>query len=88
MNTATLVKQLEGFTGEASLYRLNPPMDGNEFVVVSATVAMFSGPETCIFPADETGEITNYSEQDGSYKGGLSHAEARRGAGYTIAQTA
>lgn len=45
---------------EQAVYRLDPPLDGHEFVVVSA-------------------------ELEGSYKGGLDHAEALAGAGYEIA---
>ncbi len=63
-------------------YRLDPPLDGSEYVVVSAVVALYSGPETYIFPADETGHITGYGELDGSYRGGLSHETALRDAGY------
>ena len=84
--TATLITDdLNGFTGQAAHYRLDPPLDGAEFVVVSATVAMFSGPETYIFAADESGKITDFSEKDGSYRGGLDHAEALEGAGYAVA---
>lgn len=37
MNTATLVKEgLEGFRGEVNLYRLDPPLEGHEYVIVSA----------------------------------------------------
>lgn len=93
--TATIVKRdLPGATGTAHLYRLDPPIedrdyDGShlgtyEYVRVSATYAMFSGPETYIFPADETGEVTSWGELDGSYKGGLDHEEALRGAGYEV----
>ena len=93
--TATLVKSnLPGATGVAHLYRLDPPIeqtdwDGNveathEYVRVSATSVMFSGPETYIFPADETGDVIDWGELDGSYGGGLDHEEALRGAGYEV----
>ncbi len=81
--TAKLVKNLDGWRGEARLYRLAPPLDGNEYVVVSATNAMFSGPETYIFASDEAGKVDCYGELDGSFRGGLDHAKALRGAGYT-----
>jgi hypothetical protein len=96
MGTATLVKRnLPGATGVAHLYRLDPPVadtawggnpnDTFEFVRVSATVVPGSGPETYIFPADETGAVIDWGELPGSYRGGLDHAEALRGAGYEVA---
>lgn len=93
-------KNLPGATGTAHLYRLDPPIeqkgwDGNveathEFVRVSATIVPdysglgYGGPETYIFPADETGEVIDWGEMDGSYRGGLDHEEALRGAGYEV----
>ncbi len=93
-------KNLSGATGTAHLYRLDPPIeqkdwDGNveathEYVRVSATVVPnfgFSdvgGPETYIFPADETGEVLDWGEVDGSYRGGLDHEEALHRAGYEV----
>lgn len=92
MNQAIFVKNLEGWNGDAKLYKMLPPLvatdyDGktvetHEFVIVSAVVAMFSGPETYIFAATEDGEAKSYTELDGSFRGGLDHAEALRGAGY------
>ena len=76
-------------TGEMRLYKLDPPLDGSvAYVVVSATVAMFSGPETYIFPADSDGEITDWGELEGSYRGGLDHAEALANAGYAVTENA
>lgn len=98
MRTATEIKKLESFTGDARLFKLSEPIPWDydwetnqnkssaSFVVVSATIAMYSGPETYIFPADEEGEIISWSELDGSYRGGLDHAQALRGAGYEVAQ--
>lgn len=93
---ATEIKRLTDYTGDARLFKLSPPLktiewDDDtekeyEYVVVSATNAMFSGPETYIFPANEEGEVVNWSELDGSYKGGLDHVQALRGAGYEVAR--
>ncbi|MEK9810294.1 MAG: hypothetical protein VW362_07580, partial [Candidatus Nanopelagicales bacterium] len=46
------------------------------YVVTSATVAPFSGPETYIFPSDSEGNIVNFGELPGSFMGGLDHQEA------------
>jgi hypothetical protein len=95
---ATLIRELSGFTGHAALYRLDPPItevdwDGDEtgkefeYVVVSAANVMFSGPETYIFPSDESGEVVGWGELEGSYRGGLSHSTALAGAGYSLVST-
>ena len=52
--------------------------------MVSATHVLFSGPETYIFPANEQGEVINWLELDGSYKGRLSHEKALNNAEYEI----
>lgn len=69
-----------------ALYKLDTPYKYDDesgaecdHVVVSAVFAMYSGPETYIFPADETGEVISWGELPGSYRGGLDHARAIRG---------
>lgn len=96
---AVFLRNLEGFTGHASLYKLDREVgygeDWNEpgkfagytrHVVVSATSEMGS-PETYIFPADEDGLVLSWKEMPGSYRGGLSHAKALRRMGATICHT-
>lgn len=92
MNTAKLIKDnLPGFNGHAALYELDPPIKGenektHKRVIVSAAYAMFTGAETYIFPAkDDSEEVEDWGELEGSYRGGMSHAEALEGAGYAIA---
>lgn len=96
MATATKIRDLDGFTGKAALYKLDPPLalrdwDGEatgstDYVIVSATVA-FSGPETYIFPASNAESVrpSDWGKLHGSYQGGLDHAEALEGAGYEVA---
>jgi hypothetical protein len=67
----TKIRKLTGFTGDAVLYRL----DSGEYVVASAVVAPFSGPETLVFPADESGEVTSWIEI-GGVRGLLDHDAA------------
>ncbi len=94
MGTARYIKRLEGFTGDAALYELNPPLEtfngknAYTFVAVSATIVQFGmgGPETYIFGADEDGEILDLSELPGSFRGGLDHAAALESAGYEIVE--
>ena len=91
--TATKIRDLAGCSGVASLYRISEPIEygyddsasKTEFVVVSAVIAPFSGPETFIFPATEDGEAINYLELDGSMRGTLSHEDAIANAGWSLA---
>lgn len=92
VSNAKFVRNLSGFTGTAKLWRVSPPVpyevwstDGErkvrfdtDYVVTSATVAPFSGPETYIFPASKKGTILDWVELPGSYRGGLAHARAIR----------
>ncbi|GGH93961.1 hypothetical protein ACFFGR_09525 [Arthrobacter liuii] len=95
MSTATPIRQIRNMQGNATLYRMDPPLCDNEYVVVSAVdiAARFPGfglrlwesTETYIFPADEDGEIADWGELPGSTKGTLDHTEALRSAGYEVA---
>ena len=98
MNTAKELKKLDDFTGDARLFQLSQPVEygydykakkyekSTEFVVISAASAMFSGPETYIFPANEEGEVVDWCELEGSFKGGLDHERALKNAGYEITE--
>lgn len=55
MITATLVKQMDGFRGDARLYKLSTPLEGHSHVVVSA-VEVFGRPETMVFGAEINGD--------------------------------
>ena len=92
-----MAKMRGGFSGDAKLYKLSEPVsyelydaDGGHttvetsHVIVSAVIAPFTGPETYIFPADESGAVLNWAELDGSYRGGLSHETALRYAGFEV----
>ena len=83
---AKFIKDLNGFTGTAKLWELNPPFKKRiKFVVTSATLVPFSGPETYVFQSDENGEVKKWTELSGSYRGGLDHGIAIRGLGYEAA---
>lgn len=95
MNTATEIRKLTTMRGDASLYKLSEPLDGNEYVMVSAVdlASQFESiraydldaTETYIFPANELGEVLDWGELDGSQKGTLDHSVALRDAGYEVA---
>lgn len=93
MKTATKIKVLDGFRGEAALFRVSPPMKLNspvgelttcDYVAVSAARAPLSGPETYIFAADEHGEIIDWCELPGSFRGALDLTKALDNAGYVV----
>lgn len=89
MKTAKRIKRIEGWKSDAWLYELSEPIvDYDEgkhsHVIVSAVVAMYSGPETYIFPATADGEIVSWGELDGSFRGALDHNQALENAGYSV----
>lgn len=86
---ATFVRDLpaEDWNGHAQLFKLDQvaktkPYDETEtplefeYIIVSAAVVAFSGPETYLFPGDENGQILAWGELPGSYRGGLHHMTA------------
>lgn len=96
MKTATLVRTLEGWVSDARLYKLSEATPYNhygrddkrtDYVIISAVVALFSGPETFIFPATEVGEPINMLEMTGSFRGGLDHEHALEGMGFVLAES-
>lgn len=72
-------------------YRVSPPVvyrDGvTDFIVTSASYIdddYLSVNETYVFPADDTGEVIDWGEIEGSFRGDTDHGEALRRAGYTL----
>jgi hypothetical protein len=84
MKTAELIKDVSGkFIGCAVLYKLDPPLDGHVYVVASGVDAMFSGPETLIFPANKNGDVVDWGEIGGS-RGFMNPNAAIQDEGYEI----
>ena len=91
MKTATLVRKLKGWRGDARLYRVEPLMRYERrdveavtpFVIVSGINNEW-GIETLIFPAGEDGEATDMLDLKGSFRGSIDHARALAGAGYEV----
>lgn len=54
------IRQLDDFTGEAWLIK-----QAGRYYIASCTMAIFSGLETLIFPANENGEIESWTEVGG-----------------------
>lgn len=81
---AKLIKNIQGWAGDARVYQLTPEHEGYEYVVVSAVNAPFSGPETYIFPSNEIGEVSDWGELGGSQRRSISHEEILEGLGYLV----
>ena len=81
---AMLVKEMPPGRSIQRLYEteLGGPLP--QYVIVSAADAFGEGPETFIFKADAAGEIIDWGELEGSFKGAFDHEQAMRNAGYTI----
>jgi hypothetical protein len=100
--TYKFIRFLSGseWRGDARLYKVTPairvPQDktlGTKafktgYLIVSAVAMFYSGPETYIFPASEDGEVLDWGELDGSFRGGLDHTRALAAAGYAPAEEA
>lgn len=95
MKTAKFIRKLEGWRGNAGLYKLSEPVEylanwsdtettKTSYVVVSAVYAHFSGNETFIFPADVNGNVFDWGELPGSYRDGLDPIKALNDAGYQV----
>lgn len=83
MNTATQLKIIPTATGSVGLYQLDPPWMGIKYVAVSGARTAF-GRETAIFPAEEDGNVLDWEEMPGSFKGAIDHAAALEGLGYDV----
>lgn len=96
MKKATKIEKMENFRGNAVLYRLNEPIEyprfvfrgqkqTTEYVIVSSVIAFdHEDYETFIFPSDENGQILDWVELEGSYRGGFDHEKALNNAGYSL----
>lgn len=66
------------------LWEVLPRIDGHKFVITSVSNVQFSGPETYMFAADEKGNIVDWCELPGSYRGDLNHEKCFEEIGYKI----
>lgn len=91
MPHATFVKKRLGRPdGIAAVFRLSEPIKyknkTTEYVWVSAVpyVGSFEGPETYIFPSDAEGEVLDWLELDGSFRGEMNIEKALAGLGFPV----
>lgn len=81
---ATLIQVGKNAVATQKHYKLAPPLDGHQYVIVSAANVPMSGPETYIFASNKAGEIVDWLELEGSFKGDLNHEKALKNAGYKV----
>ena len=94
MNIAHKIKSLDNFRGEAILFRVEPPLESYDYVVVSAiNPKIMEGmgefkylfqPETYIFGAAPDGTVLDWHELPGSFQGAMDIPRALAQAGYEI----
>lgn len=87
MKTATEVREQRRTSRVGAawrLYQLSEPLEGHYYVVVSANNVPYSGPETYIFGADSSGDISDWGELHGSFRGDMDHDAALKKAGYEV----
>lgn len=84
--TAEFVKEITGNRADQRLYSLSEPYDVKSWAdgtvertithVVTSAVSTYSGPETYLFAADEEGDVIDWMELPGSFRGSLDHDAA------------
>lgn len=98
--TAEFVRKIEGWRGDAALYKLSNPVeytitwDDNGEVVGHAGYVIVSAVdcyeifgricETYIFASSDQGEVLGWAELPGSYRNGTDHQKALKGLLYYI----
>lgn len=95
MKTATFIRSVGGWNGDARLYRLSEAVECErrdargeftesmtDYVIVSKTDNFVT--ETYIFPANEDGKPLSMLDLPGSMKGDVSHEDALSEAGFTV----
>lgn len=66
------------------LWEVLPRIDGNKYVITSTSSNMITGLETYMFAADEEGNIIDWGELEGSYRGSLDHKKCFQNIGYSV----
>lgn len=77
-------KKIKELPNNKILWEVFPRIDGNKYVITSASDVGPSGPETYVFPSNEKGEIIDWGELPGSYRGDLVHKKCFEKIGYKI----
>lgn len=84
MNTNRTARKIKDVNDRQILWEVLPRIDGHKYVITSVSNVQFTGPETYMFAADEKGNIINWGELPGSYRGELNHQKCFENLDYKI----
>ena len=84
MNTNRTARKIKDVNNHQILWEVLPRIEGNKYVITSTSNVQFTGPETYMFAADEKGNIINWGELPGSYRGELNHQKCFENINYQI----
>ena len=84
MNTNRTARKIKDVNNHQILWEVLPRIEGNKYVITSVSNVQFTGPETYMFAADEKGNIINWGELPGSYRGELNHQKCFENLDYKI----
>lgn len=84
MNTNRTARKIKNINKHQILWEVLPKINGYKYVITSAKSVQFSGPETYMFGADENGEIVDWCELPGSFRGELNHKKCFEEIGYNV----
>jgi len=86
MNTNRTARKIKDVNNHQILWEVLPRIEGNKYVITSTSNVQFTGPETYMFAADEKGNIIDWGELPGSYRGKLDHKKCFESIGYSTSE--
>lgn len=84
MMTNRIARKIKDINPRQILWEVLPRIDGHKYVITSASNIEFTGPETYMFASDEKGNIVDWCELPGSYRGELDHKKCFEYINYKI----
>lgn len=79
-----IANKIKTISDNKVLWEVFPRINGHKHVVTSAVTLQFTGPETYMFAADEKGNIIDWEELPGSYRGSVEHKKCFESIGYNV----
>lgn len=76
----------QAYRGQVKAYCVEPPMEGERYVLVSKVSVPGQGWETYVFPCDLAGNVTSWLELQASQRGFKSHEQVLADAGYEVVE--